>query len=152
MKKVREDKTRTGEKTNTVDGLTGEVMICTRSIDITDCCPSRQNDKKKKVIVDYMQGTDGISFHLFSGLGVRNTLEDLEDLESRTTAVFCRFSETLGFNHPQDLREIIKKHAPKLDRKQLLADLRKAFSICGKSDGLLLDRMEHFGVGFKEVR
>lgn len=151
MKKVSEDNTRTGKKTNTVDFLTGEIMICTRSIDITDCCPSMQHDKKGRVLVDFMQGTDGISFHLLSGAGVRNTLEDLEDLESRTTAVFCSFAETLGFNHPQDLRKIIKKHAPKLDREMLVADLKKAFSICGLFR-LILDRMEHFGVGFKEVR
>ena len=151
MKKVSEDNTRTGKKTNTVDFLTGEVMICTKSIDITDCCPSMQHDKKGRVLVDFMQGTDGISFHLIYGAGVRNALVDLDDLESVTTAVFCRLAETLGFNHPQDLRKIIKKHAPKLDRKMLVADLKKAFSICGLFR-LILDRMEHFGVRLDEVR
>ena len=159
MKNVKENKTRAGKKTNTADDLTGEVMICTKSIDITDCCPSKQSDKKKKVLVDFMQGTGGVSFHLIHcydgldyGMGVRNTLEDLVDLESRTTAVFCRFGQTFGFNHPQDLRKIIKKHAPKLDKDQLLADLKKAFLICGRKDGLLLDRMGHFGVRLDEVR
>ncbi len=149
---------RVGKKTDTVEGLTGEVMQCTKSIDITGFCPSRQHDKKRRVIVDFMQGTDGVQFHLIDcfpgrdyGSGFRYTMSDLKNPQSEIMAVFRRFSESFGFKTPDDLVKIIKGNAPKLDKKILLADFKKAYVLNGTSDGLLIDRMAHFGVELDKV-
>ncbi len=134
MSKVRTRLERIGKWTETGDILTREVLRCRHSIDITDICPQRASSKRA-VVIDYMQGTNGVHFRIEDcfprctyGEVVTSLVEFLCNLRHPLLGTFCRFAGLFGLK-PDDLSAVIKEHAPALDRALLISDLRKAMAM-----------------------
>ncbi|MEI8062178.1 MAG: hypothetical protein WCG97_02675 [bacterium] len=134
MSKIRKRPDRVGKWTEAGDILTREALKCRHSIDITDICPQRASSKRA-VVIDYMQGTNGVHFRIedcFSrctyGEVVASPVELLCNIRHPLLGTFCRFAGLFGLK-PEDLSAVIKEHAPALDRALLISDLRRAMAM-----------------------
>lgn len=128
---------RIGTSSGRYDMVTDKDCPIIHSIDLTDDCPKLAHKKGKKreaFVVDYIQDRNGIKVlvNLFYpgenyGGHVLNTISQISgNLYTDSTYHFCGYARRAGLT-PNELAEIVRREAPKVDVERLVQDIRTSY-------------------------